>query len=160
MPGSFFICDQTLVFTDLFLCSKLFLQTLVSTLGVLELNRKGSVEPRGTVRTLVWSSFLWSGVSLPPSLPWCLAKSINSHSVSPEVIPPNCYRAGRGESPDGGEDASGFHTILLFSWLIEVWLIIWGLSIRWAISQNKKAKLLYTYLSTNWILKSKLQNSK
>lgn len=49
----------------------------------------------GTVWILIWSSYLWLGTSLPPSLLWCLPKPINSRLVSPETIPPNCGRAGR-----------------------------------------------------------------
>lgn len=72
------------------------------------------MEPLGTVRILIRSSCLWFGTSLPSSLPWCLAKSINPRSVSLKMTPPNCCRAGKVASPDGGEDqTSDFHTLLI-----------------------------------------------
>lgn len=82
------------------------LQAHVPTPGIERIELKSkfgalrySLDPRLIILPLV-------GTSLLPSLTGCLAKSKNSCSVSPETIPPNCYRAGKGESPDG-EDANG-----------------------------------------------------
>lgn len=64
-------------------------------------------EPPGTVWILIWSSYLWLGTSLPPSLLWCLPKPINSRLVSPGIIPPQLRQSWKGWASDGRRGTSG-----------------------------------------------------
>lgn len=99
VPGSFFLCDQTVVTIGLFSVVVEFLQRKILRIHIstprTEQERKPGASWSGldsclTVRPLPWH--------LTATLPaWELGQLINfSCSVSPAPTPPNCCRAGNG----------------------------------------------------------------
>ena len=151
MPGSFFICDQTLVSTDLSsVVSSVSSNTdpsnscLYSRSSGIEQDRKFgaswySMDSQPILLPLVWyltptfPSLVSGQVHKPPL---SFSRDDTSQLLQSWESSVTWWRR-RSDLRLSHYPYSDFHTISLFSRLMEVWLIICRMSIWWAIRQSK-----------------------